>query len=190
MEMKENHKMRRKSSITAIACMTLVMAVLMTGCAKTNHVSDRSGENADRKVQSVYLASPFFNETEIENVEYVEKILEDNGMTYFSPMRHEAEGEPGTPEWAENIFQMDVEEIQKADAVVVLNYGSYSDSGTAWECGYAVGIGKPVVLVHVNRDGDSNLMMHCGSTTNIYLDELKDFDFETMPFFDYQGKMM
>ena len=173
-----------------LAIMVLMTGALLQGCAKTETNADHSNDIPDKQIHSVYLASPFFNETEIENVVYVEKILKDKGLTYFSPMRHKAKGEPGTLDWAKGIFEMDIDEIDKADAVVVLNYGSYSDSGTAWECGYATGIGKPVILVHVNRNGDSNLMMHCGSTTNIYLDELKDFDFETMPVYDYHGEMM
>ena len=85
---------------------------------------------------------------------------------------------------------MDTDEIEKADAVVAMYYGGYSDTGTAWECGYATGIGKPVILVHIYRDGDSNLMLNCGSITNIYLDELKDYVFSTLPVFEYEGPMV
>lgn len=141
------------------------------------------------KPKRVYLAAPFFNEEEVKNVEYVESVLSEKGLSYFSPMRNEAEGEPGTLDWAERIFSMDKEEIDKADVVVALNYGSYGDTGTAWECGYAAGTGKPVILVHVYREGDSNLMLHCGSVTNVYLDELADYDFDSMPVYDYNGKM-
>ena len=138
----------------------------------------------------IYLAGPFFNETEIRNIEYAEKILEQKGIPYFSPMRHEERTEePGTPAWARKLFEMDRDEIQKADAVLAIYYGNNSDTGTAWECGYAAGIGKPVLLVHVQRDGDSNLMMHCGCQTNLYLDELAALDFEKIPVREYEGKM-
>ena len=140
-------------------------------------------------VRQVYLAGPFFNDTEIRNVEYAERILEQKGLSYFSPMRHSVDAEPGTPEWARKIYEMDVREIEKADVVVALYYGSNSDTGTAWECGYAAAIGKPVVLVHTEKDGDSNLMMHCGCTTNIYLEDLAAFDLDAMPVFEYTGKM-
>ena len=33
-----------------------------------------------------------------------------------------------------------------ADAVVAIMDGPDPDSGTCWECGYAYGVGKPVVL--------------------------------------------
>ena len=140
-------------------------------------------------IQNVYIASPFFNEREIKNIEYAEKVLESKGIGYFSPMRHQASGTPGTPEWAEKLFKLDVDAINKADAVVLMYYGNYSDSGTAWECGYAYSVGKPVVVVHVDRESDSNLMIHCGCATNVYLDEFEGFDFGKMPVYRYEGKM-
>lgn len=140
-------------------------------------------------VKRIYLAGPFFNEEEIKNIEYAETVLRKKGVSIFSPMRHKAEGEPGTPEWARRIFEMDREEIVKSDAVIALYYGNSGDTGTAWECGYASATGKPVVLVHVKRDSDSNIMMHCGCATNIYLEDLKDYDFDAMPVYEYTGKM-
>lgn len=154
-------------------------------------MAKREGSSAKTsgKVRRVYLAGPFFRETEVRNIEFAESVLEAKGVDYFSPMRNDVDAQQGTPEWAEKIFKMDVEEISRADAVVALYYGSSGDTGTAWECGYAAAIGRPVVLVHVNRDGDSNLMMHCGCTTNIYLEELAGFDLDAMPVFRYDGKM-
>ena len=70
-----------------------------------------------------------------------------------------------------------------------LAYGNVSDSGTAWECGYASSHGIPVVLVHIHDTGGSNLMMHCTSTTDITLEQLADYDFKTMPVYEYQGIM-
>ena len=141
------------------------------------------------RVRSIYLAGPFFNAAEIGMVEYAEDVLAKRGFSFFSPMRHETAARVGTVEWAKQTFAMDRDAIEKADAVVALYHGSNGDTGTAWECGYAAAIGKPVVLVHTSRDGDSNLMMHCGCTTNIYLEDLAAFDFDTMPRLEYEGKM-
>ncbi len=168
--------------------MTLLFVCMMMGLAGCQKDNAGTANNSDAP-KRVYLASPFFNDTELKNVEYVENILSEKGLSYFSPMRREDKAERGTMEWAYEVYEADVAEIRKADVVVALSYGNYGDSGTSWECGYAVGIGKPVVLVHVERDGDSNLMMHCGSTTNIYLDELADYDFVSMPVNEYNGKM-
>lgn len=138
----------------------------------------------------IYLAGPFFNDEELKNVEFAESILEKKGYQFFSPRRQSYDSEPGTKEWAYDISETDRSQIENADVVVALYYGNDSDSGTAWECGYAAAIGKPIVLVHAKRDGDSNLMMHCGATTNIYLDQLADFDFEAMPVYEYEGTMI
>jgi nucleoside 2-deoxyribosyltransferase len=75
--------------------------------------------------------------------------------------------------WAENVFAVDILGIQKADVVVVLNFGMYSDSGTAWECGYAYALGKKVINVCVGHDKDFSLMMLNGCNAVI---PLADFD--------------
>ena len=140
-------------------------------------------------MKHVYLAGPFFNETEVKNIEKAESVLEGRGFDLFSPMRHEVRTDPGTVDWARDIFEMDRSEIDRADLVVALYYGNVSDSGTAWECGYAYAKGVPVVLVHVNEDADSNLMMHVGCATNLSWGDLETFDFERLPRFEYEGEM-
>lgn len=149
----------------------------------------RQAKESEREcVMRIYLASPFFNEAEIKNIERAEKILRGRGFELFSPREHSVTDEKeGTSKWSEKTFIMDLENIDLCDVVVMLYYGNYSDSGTAWECGYAYGTGKPVVVVHF---GDSsNLMVHQGSKTNITLDELESYDFDTMPVKEYCGKM-
>ena len=175
------------SSKIFAACAMLLFTAVLGGCA-AGKISASVGSGSPA-AKHVYLAGPFFNEEEINNVELAEKILTDKGYSIFSPMRHKVDAEEGTTEWAKKIFETDKAGIEKADLLVILYYGSNSDTGTAWECGYASAIGKPTVLVHVYRDSDSNLMMHCGSTTNVYLDELADFDLEAMPVREYEGKM-
>ena len=139
----------------------------------------------------IYLAGPFFNDIEIKNIEFAERVLAARGFDVFCPMRHEVrDEESGTPAWARKIFEMDRDAIDEADVLAVLYYGNYSDTGTAWECGYAYAKGKPVILVHIDGSADSNLMMHCGCRTNISLQELETFDFETLPVYDYRGKML
>lgn len=136
----------------------------------------------------IYIASPFFNDTELENVEKVEKILMSRGFEVFSPRLNEVRGEEvGSAAWSKETFMNDRRFIDWADAVVMLYYGGYSDSGTAWECGYAFGTNTPVVVVHLGED--SNLMVHEGCHSNITLDELSAYDFDKMPYKPYSGKM-
>lgn len=140
-------------------------------------------------MKRAYIAGPFFNETEVANVERVEEVLSKRGYEYFSPMRHTVDEKEGTVEWARALFELDRTNLEQSDVVVLLYYGNYSDTGTAWECGYAYAKGIPVVLAHVNEGADSNLMLHISSATNITMKDLETYDFETLPRHEYEGKM-
>ena len=137
----------------------------------------------------IYLASPFFNETELENVKKAEEILINRGFNVFSPrlneVRTDINSQPAL--WSKETFMNDRKFIDWADVMVMLYHGAYSDSGTAWECGYAFGTNTPVVVVHLGDD--SNLMVHEGCHTNITMEQLSDYDFDMMPTYPYKGKM-
>ena len=137
----------------------------------------------------IYLASPFFNNEELKNVKKAEEILMKRGFQVFSPRLNEVRTDENTQSalWSKETFMNDRRFIDWADAVVMLYYGGYSDSGTAWECGYAYGTHTPVVVVHLGND--SNLMVHEGSHSNIQLEDLTTYDFDKMPSFPYNGKM-
>ena len=137
----------------------------------------------------IYLASPFFNEEELKNVEKAEEILMKRGFQVFSPRLNEVRTDENTQSalWSKETFMNDRRFIDWADAVVMLYYGGYSDSGTAWECGYAYGTHTPVVVVHLGND--SNLMVHEGCHSNIKLEDLATYDFSKMPSLPYNGKM-
>ena len=131
----------------------------------------------------VYLASPFFNETEINIYEKVIALLrEEKDIDLFVPREHTIPNgwEMPNHQWAENVFAVDLLALQKADIVVVLNHGLYSDSGTAWECGYAYALNKKIVNIIVGKwEEEYSLMMLNGSTFTVPLDtlalwELKD----------------
>lgn len=137
----------------------------------------------------IYLASPFFNETEIAILEQVEEILKEKGLRVFSPFRQPADSEAefGSRQWSIETFMKDIKHIKWAEAVVGIYHGNYSDSGTAWELGYAYATDKPVIVVHVGND--SNLMVHEGAHANITLEQLKDYDFDQMASSFYTGAM-
>lgn len=137
----------------------------------------------------IYLASPFFNDDELKNVEKAEEILMKRGFQVFSPRLNEVRTDENTQSalWSKETFMNDRRFIDWADAVVMLYYGGYSDSGTAWECGYAYGTHTPVVVVHLGND--SNLMVHEGCHSNIKLEDLATYDFDKMPALPYNGKM-
>lgn len=138
----------------------------------------------------IYLASPFFNDEELKNVQLAEKILMSRGFDVFSPRLNEVRTDCNTQKslWSKETFMNDRKFIDWADVMVMLYYGAYSDSGTAWECGYAFGTNTPVVVVHLGEN--SNLMVHEGCHTNITMDELNDYDFNMMPTKSYEGNML
>ena len=137
----------------------------------------------------IYLASPFFNDEELKNVQKAEEILMNRGFQVFSPRLNEVRTDEniGSALWSKETFMNDRRFIDWADAVVMIYYGGYSDSGTAWECGYAYGTHTPVVVVHLGND--SNLMVHEGCHSNISFEDLSTYDFEKMPSLPYNGKM-
>ena len=136
----------------------------------------------------VYLASPFFNEKELEVLAQVEQILEDKNLTVFKPKDNQYTNlEAGTNHWSLSTFNNDKKFIDWSDIVVAIYHGNYSDSGTAWEIGYAYGTQKPVIVVQVGES--SNLMVHEGSHANVTIEELKEYNFDTMPSKEYTGEM-
>ena len=137
----------------------------------------------------VYLASPFFNDMEIETVNKVKTILESKGLTVFSPMENQFGDifEVGSSAWSLATFNNDKKFIDWADIVVAVYHGQTSDSGTAWEIGYAYGTNKPVIVIHL--DNPSNLMIHEGSHANINIADLPNYDFEKLPSVAFCGEM-
>lgn len=139
-------------------------------------------------MKNVYIASPFFSQTEIEIVNQVEDILKEKGLNFFSPMRNQMEHlEVGTRQWSTETFMNDLKYIKWAEVVVGIYHGNYSDSGTAWELGYAYATDKPVILIHVGEN--SNLMVHEGAHANLTLEELEDYDFNELKSSFYEGDM-
>lgn len=100
----------------------------------------------------IYLASPLFTEYEKIHVSDYASYLRKQGHEVYVPMEHQIENAWSmlNAVWAKKVFVTDVEEIKKCDKVICLYYGLYSDSGTAWECGFAYGINKPVELVDLS----------------------------------------
>lgn len=130
----------------------------------------------------VYLASPFFNRE--ENIVYhnvIDILRNQEGIDLFVPKEHTIPNawDLSNRVWAENVFAVDLLALQKAEVVVVLNFGMYSDSGTAWECGYAYALGKKVVNVCIGGDDKAfSLMMLNGTNCVVSLYDLIHWNLE------------
>ena len=79
----------------------------------------------------IYIAGPFFTDKE----------------RAFLKIVIESVKEICPNEWAEAVFKMDVEALNKCDRVVAAYLGLRSDTGTAWEIGYAYAKNIPVSLI-------------------------------------------
>lgn len=117
----------------------------------------------------IYLACPFFNIDEILKYEAAIEGLRARGYEVYVPREHTIDGAWEMPNqtWASYVFAEDVEAIDDCEVVVVMNFGMYSDSGTAWEAGYAMAKGKKVVQVLCGDSNTTYSMMMISSANKV-----------------------
>ena len=117
----------------------------------------------------IYLASPFFNINEILMYEGAIENLRAKGYDVYVPREHTIEGAWQMPNktWAGYVFDEDVRAINECDVVLVMNHGMYSDSGTAWEAGYAMAAGKRVVQILCGEPNTTYSMMMISSADKV-----------------------
>lgn len=143
----------------------------------------------------IYLAGPFFSDEQIDRIHRVGAALTSNPTveSFFSPMETNTtddNGEQFTPQWANRVFKLDTDEIDKADVVCTVTDFVHQnmDSGTAFEVGYAFATNTPVVCLQ-ELDEPLNLMI--GQALRYYtksVDELASYDFNKLPANQYTGK--
>ena len=97
----------------------------------------------------IYLASPFFTDRELFIYRGVIRELRAVGHEVYVPQEHTVENAWAltNKDWARAVYQADIEAIHDCECVMILNFGMYSDSGTAWEAGYAHALRKYTVQV-------------------------------------------
>jgi Nucleoside 2-deoxyribosyltransferase len=72
----------------------------------------------------IYLASPFFDQEQVERVKRVEAALEQNPTVteVFSPRLQQDEHlEHGSDEWREFVYNNDIKHVEWCDAVVAVH---------------------------------------------------------------------
>lgn len=127
----------------------------------------------------IYLASPFFSHEEVVVYHQVINDLRKAGHEVYVPQEHAIEGawDMSNKEWANRVYHEDINAIDDCECVMVLNFGMYSDSGTAWEAGYAFALRK--WTVHVLCGGDNatySLMMMNGCDKVVALRDVVQFE--------------
>lgn len=130
--------------------------------------------------KKVYLASPFFNDKERGIMQATLAALRVQYKEVYAPFEHTIPNawDMSNKAWGKAVFTEDIEAIKQADVVYVIDHGHYSDAGTAWECGFAYGLGKEVIHCAVDMTATYSLMMANGcsmSSTdfNTFLGEVK-----------------
>lgn len=94
-----------------------------------------------------YVAGPLFDEGERWWIERVDALVAQAGFTTFLPHRDNPDK---TNDNVRLIYENDRGAIDRADLVVASLNGLTTDDGTAWEIGYAVAKGIPVIGLHTD----------------------------------------
>ena len=139
----------------------------------------------------IYLAGAFFNFISRSEIELAASILRARGFDVFVPMEHTIDGgeEMSNVDWGAQVFYMDVEAINRCDAVVSIYEGMTSDSGTAWEIGYAFALKKPIVCVHIDKRPASLMVTSSARVNLVGIESLRDYDFNLWKPQLYEGEV-
>lgn len=105
--------------------------------------------------RQVYLAGPFFDLSQVWQVEQARANLVDMGLKVFSPYHDIGLGS------ADDVVAKDLKAIVQSDIVFAIADGL--DAGTIYEVGYARALGKPVVAYSERHYGSESLKMMEGS---------------------------
>ena len=132
--------------------------------------------------KKIYLASPFFNEEELKIYKDVIQRLRARGYEVYVPQEFEIANawDISNQEWGRKVFENDVKELALCDVVMTLNFGLYSDSGTAWESGFGYALGLECVQVLCGGfNPDYSLMMinGCHKVVDVRVVENWESDF-------------
>ena len=114
-------------------------------------VLDRAPDAVEES-RTIYLAGPLFSLAERAFNRRLAETLRDRGYRVFLPQQA-----AGALKDSGAIFRCCLEGLKGADAIVAVLDGADADSGTCWECGYAYGVGIPVVAMRTDfrNSGDS-----------------------------------
>lgn len=97
----------------------------------------------------VYLAAPLFSDAERAFNLVLRNLLAAQGYPVYLP-QETGEGVEGTGR-DRAIFESHIRALDAASCVVAVCDGADTDSGTAWEIGYAAAKGIPVIALSTDR---------------------------------------
>ena len=108
----------------------------------------------------IYMAGAFFRPETKSRIDSYAADFRRLGHDVYVPQEHTVPNawDMSQEDWAREVFKMDVAAIQDCDMVFVVYDGLYSDSGTAWEIGYAYAHGKNIQISINNGVKDMSIM--------------------------------
>ena len=114
----------------------------------------------------VYFAHPIVGISEEERRRH-NKIfarLTLAGFKVYDPAKMKVENANGMSmrEWGACVFNSDMKEIRSADWIVCCDHGRQLTGGTAFEMGFAYGIGKHIWSIDMAHEQDFSLMTYFG----------------------------
>jgi len=118
------------------------------------------------KKNQIYLAAPLFSLAEQKFNWNLYEYLSAMGYKVFLPQK-ECKNLQG-----EDIFKTCLRGLEAASIVVAILDGADADSGTCWECGYAVARDIPIIAVrtdirHSGDTGGFNAMLYYSASVII-----------------------
>ena len=105
-----------------------------------------------------YLASPFFNDEQVERERRVRNTLRSVGFRVYAPIEHGIVSETNDKISISETFKSNIDAIRDSSEIIAITDGK--DMGTIWEAGYAFGIKKPIVYyAETLGDNPFNIML-------------------------------
>ena len=139
------------------------------------------------KVKKIYIAGPdVFEKDSIEIGQKYVKLCEDYGFEGLYPLDNVINFEQNKQKIAQDIYKANKNLIDECD-IVIANLNSFrgkeSDSGTIWECGYAIALGKKV-YGYINRNTtylqqfkENEILIKENGFTDLEGKYIEDFDY-------------
>jgi len=117
----------------------------------------------------VYLAAPLFSEAERSFNASVARFLARHLFAVHLPQEIGDDSDTRGNREQERLFALNRQALEQSDFIVAIIDGADSDSGTAWEMGYAFAQGKPVIALRtdfrrVGHHEQVNLMLEQSAT--------------------------
>lgn len=108
----------------------------------------------------IYMAGAFFRPETKSRIDSYAAGFRRLGYDVYVPQEHTVPNawDMSQEDWAREVFKMDIAAIQDCDILFAVYDGLYSDSGTAWEIGYAYALGKRIEIKVNKGVNDMSIM--------------------------------